>query len=280
MKPQTGKLAKGYSHEKFKVGNFTVYKYTTEDSRRQFVHKQYSWLEAIQKLFPQYAFEELHFINDTETGYSMNRIIPKEMTKDNAKDLVNIVKEFYGLQLNKFSKHISYQLPIKLTGGCWEILDPSLSFENYVSYLRSIVLKNPDIFSNFNWPLYETRMLQYKEYANNHLSFYHGDLTIDNILWDGSKYTLIDPNYKTDMWPSHLLDLSKLYQETRFDNPELFNEIKKEISIAFNFDAYLMSFLDLLEIGHYIRMIPYVLQFRDIFRIKNERLNIIYNNIF
>ena len=122
-------------------------------------------------------------------------------------------------------------------------------------------------------------MYKHEKFANKSLSFYHGDLTIDNILWDGTKYTLIDPNYKADIWGSYLLDLSKLYQETRFDKEELFRELQSQIKKKFAFSDTNMRFLDLLEISHYIRMMPYVRKFKDIYSLKQLRMQAIYKNI-
>jgi len=273
---------KGYSHEIFKIGSKYIYKYTNDESRKDFVKNQYHWMNGIKRKFPQYAFTHLFLVDEkTETGYSMSRIDTKEMTKDNVKDLVQIVLDIK-LPITEIHKVLPYHPAFHISSGndnSIDIRDKNLYFDAYVNYLKKIVLRNPDVFSDFDWELYEKEMYKHEKFANKSLSFYHGDLTIDNILWDGTKYTLIDPNYKADIWGSYLLDLSKLYQETRFDKEELFRELQSQIKKKFAFSDTNMRFLDLLEISHYIRMMPYVRKFKDIYSLKQLRMQAIYKNI-
>lgn len=248
----------GYSHEKFKTGDFYVYKYTSDENRHSFVQEQIIWLSRAQQLFPEYAFKHLYTMQKgSEFGYSMNRIDEKEMGCENANDLIKIVATIKD-SVNLDNETITH------------------SFVEYVNYLKDIVLSNPDIFSSFDWNKYESLLLKHTKFANDSYSYCHGDLTIDNILWDGEKYTLIDPNYKKNTWQSYLLDLSKLYQETRFDDSTLFIRLKEEMKERFNFTDDNMNLIDLLEISHYIRMIPYVIKYKDVFKEKLKRLNTLY----
>ena len=43
------------------------------------------------------------------------------------------------------------------------------------------------------------------------MSFYHGDLTLSNVIKRGYDLVLIDPNYKDD-YRSYILDLAKIRQ--------------------------------------------------------------------
>lgn len=43
-------------------------------------------------------------------------------------------------------------------------------------------------------------------------SWCHGDMTLSNIIWNGTDPILIDPSYKTGMWQSYLIDVGRLMQ--------------------------------------------------------------------
>ncbi|MCK9574631.1 MAG: hypothetical protein WC979_01860 [Candidatus Pacearchaeota archaeon] len=267
---------KGYSHEKFKIGSHTVYKYTNDIHRKQFVERQFYWLNIMKDKFPEYGFSHLYLISEIEeTGFSMNKIDAKPMNKNNAADLVRIARHIKLPASERFGANASMWLEQNMPTNFANGIPPKLTFEAYIEYLKKIVLRNPDLFEGFDWFAYEPLILKYSQFANSSLSYFHGDFTVDNILWDGEKYTLIDPNFKNDMWPSYLLDLSKLFQETRFSDMEFFNEIFNEIKTQFNFNNDKMNFIELLEIGHYIRMIPYVVKYPEVFKVKLERLQII-----
>lgn len=91
-------------------------------------------------------------------------------------------------------------------------------------------------------------------------SFYHGDLTLSNIILDREDtLVLIDPNYKTD-YCSYLLDLAKIRQSLH-DYEYIFGFSKNKNSIylsdfdeALKDDLYLVK---LLELTHWIRMYDY-----------------------
>jgi hypothetical protein len=265
-------LQKGYSHEKFKGNERTIYKYTNDEKRFEFVRNQYEWLNSIREKFPQYGIGELELIRSgNELGYSMSRVNTVPLTSINAADLIKISKDI-GLKPKELQVAFNgkYNVNIDMADG-FDAPAKFRTFEYYIKYLKDIVLKNPDLFHMLDWYKYEKQLTAYTNYANQEISFCHGDLTIDNILWDGSEYTLIDPNFKNDAWSSYLLDLSKLFQETRFDEPELFNSLVTQIELQFGMTGWHLSLLFLLEISHYIRMIPYVIKHEEVYKTKIEK---------
>lgn len=267
-------MKKGYSHEDFREGKYTVYKFTRSEKRFGFVLGQFEWLNAIKKVFPQYAFDKIQLIRSAdEIGYSMNKVKSVELTEVNANALIDIVKTI-ALSPDEVNRKFDgrYDIaPASIKTDSFDVDARFRTFAKYVNYLGDIVLKNPQVFYDFDWYKFESELFKFENFADKSISFYHGDMTIDNVLWDGNKYTLIDPNFKSDSWPSYLLDLSKLYQETRFDNKNLFHELKFNIQRKFNFGNAEMYFLELLEIGHYIRMMPYVQNFEEIYKLKYTR---------
>ncbi len=55
-------------------------------------------------------------------------------------------------------------------------------------------------------------------------SFSHGDLTLENIIVENNGgIVLIDPNFKTNLFQSYVLDLGKLLQSVHSDYHRLFN---------------------------------------------------------
>ena len=55
-------------------------------------------------------------------------------------------------------------------------------------------------------------------------SFSHGDLTLENVIMDnGGRLVMIDPNFKTDLFQSYILDFGKLLQSVNSDYHRVFN---------------------------------------------------------
>ena len=55
-------------------------------------------------------------------------------------------------------------------------------------------------------------------------SFAHGDLTLENLLIENDgRVVLIDPNFKSNLFQSYLLDLGKLMQSVHSDYHRVFN---------------------------------------------------------
>lgn len=260
-------IVKGYSHEKFKLGRTLLYKYSEDLDRRKFILNQYNWLKYCTTSLSDVAFRHLQLIIDkNETGIIMNYIKSISMSAKNAKDIVSIAGKIRNVDITNRYNGISFEFLSALD-------NKNYNLNNYIEYIKTIVFSNINIFSNLDWYTYEKTLQKFTKFANINTSFHHGDFTIDNILWDGKKYTLIDPNFKNTIYGSYLLDLSKLFQETRFSDIEFFDNICNEIKSQFSFNEQEMYFLYLLELSHYIRMIPYVIKYTDVYLLKYNRMN-------
>lgn len=91
-------------------------------------------------------------------------------------------------------------------------------------------------------------------------SFYHGDLTLSNIIKRGYDLVLIDPNYKDD-YRSYILDLAKIRQSLH-DYEYMFGfSGNKNSKLLPTFDSSIMpedkQLVQLMEITHWIRMYSY-----------------------
>ena len=62
---------------------------------------------------------------------------------------------------------------------------------------------------------YVDKLLLFSDYYNENKSFCHGDSAIDNFIFDGKDYYMIDPIYNPDLYSSWLLDVSKIMQSLK-----------------------------------------------------------------
>jgi hypothetical protein len=257
-------ILKGFSHEKFKQSDKHVFKYTNDPKRFDFVRNQYEWLRNAKSNMPEYGFVFLTLIQEHDLcGYGMNRILDSKNI-----EVSDVQKILQGVKLIKDLTEDS-------------MFNGDSDFYSYRNYIRKIILKNLDIFDFIDLEYYDNLLSQHTKFANSQISYCHGDLTTDNILKFGATNNLIfiDPNYRDDIWHSYLLDISKLYQETIFTNFKLFEEIKNQSQKLFNLTDEQMKFIDLLHISHYIRMIPYVQKYPELFKTKLARLRELYTLI-
>ena len=133
---------------------------------------------------------------------------------------------------------------------------------------------------------YLSELKKYENYYNSEISFCHGDLTLENIMFDGyDKIKIIDPNRPESLWSSWLLDISKLYQSIHLGYEDIFKNrsiYENDFNVVFKlFDdrkdllkiiekklKYNINAVLLLEISHYIRMIKYK-------QMKSDRIKVI-----
>lgn len=253
------KNIKGFSHENFKIADSHIFKFSTDPKRFDFVRQQYEWLKYAKEHISTYAFDYIELIQDEFVcGYAMERIQNSE--EINASDVENILE---GIKNIKDSCHTDFTLL-------------KTHFDTYRSYIRKIIIKNLDIFNFIDVEKYNECLMKYDSCANSHYSYCHGDLTTDNILKKDNRLIFIDSNYRPDLWQSYLLDIAKLYQETFFDAPLLFENIKNKAQRKFNLTQEEMNLIDLLHISHYIRMIPYVTKYPNIYKEKIKKLKELY----
>ena len=120
---------------------------------------------------------------------------------------------------------------------------------------------------NLKHHINNSNTLKIIKYINNHkwelsdrMSFYHGDLTLSNVIKRGYDLVLIDPNYKDD-YRSYILDLAKIRQSLH-DYEYMFGfSNTKNSNLLEYFDNLILpedrQFVKLMEITHWIRMYSY-----------------------
>lgn len=246
---------KGFSKEDFKFFENSILKYTQNFNRFDFVKKQYDWLKLSQKIIPENSFSYLKLIKFNDIcGYFMEFIKDEEPKNEN--DVLSILTAVKQLKNYDYMfEKISY-------------------FFTYINYIDKVINDNKDYFENFNIEKYIYLLSKYIKIADKNISFAHGDLTTDNIVKSKNKLILIDPNFRTDIWSSYLLDIAKLYQETFFTKHELQKQIEKNAKEIFNLNKDELMLINLLHISHYIRMIPYLKDKPEI--LKDRLVNLKY----
>lgn len=196
------------------------------DERKNFLLNQYLWMKTYDELTPKtFTFRDNYY----EMEYIHNK------SDKNYNDyILDIIKKVFFI---KDSNRISFK---------------ENKFNTYFEYIQDKI----KFTTGINSEVYLNELIKYEKYFNNEISCCHGDLTLDNIIINNdNKIYLIDSNFKYDIWQSWLLDVSKLYQKPRLE----FNESNSKI--ISQLDRYFIKergVILLLEISHYIRMIPYI----------------------
>lgn len=105
-------------------------------------------------------------------------------------------------------------------------------------------------------------------------SFCHGDLTLENMIFKSGIIYFIDPNMPEELYSSWILDIGKLYQSLHYSYEEHLNGQKLTInktelySILKNMLTDEEHYMALVcELIHYIRMIKYRTNYRDVSKI-------------
>ena len=93
------------------------------------------------------------------------------------------------------------------------------------------------------------------DYCNNHSSFMHGDLSLENIIQTDKGMFLIDPIYKEGQWSSYLLDISKMLHSYRKYHRMFEYEVFLNGWIKEGLDEYILR---LLEVSQWIRVLKYI----------------------
>lgn len=222
----------------YKDDNNIVYKVTKNKKRVPFIEKQYKDLLKIK----EYVFKDINVIdipiiensignsmigNDECFGYKMKFI--HTVNKD--KNFDNII-DIYFNTIKKFKPYTEEQY----------------NFNNYIAYVNNIIKKfedYPEIYNDYFQ--YFNNFAKLKEsYFTERVSMCHGDLSIENILYDGNKIYLIDSNLKDNFWQSYLLDVTKIIQYYSLDNLHTIKNNSKELN-------FLLS-------THFLRALPYALE--------------------
>jgi len=280
------KILKGGSFATIRLDESSqlVYKFAQLSNLSAFsqLKDQYVWMKFHNKYTPQIisdGFESGNYFYAMKfvDGESLNTCI----TEKNIEKLISVV------DLIKSEQHF---------------INPAKSFEIYINRLKSHIsnlrqytqfnlMMSNDYFlvdgikiKNIDFIKYFELLQKNIPYFNDNSSVCHGDFTLENIFLKNDEILLIDSNYILGGWNSFLLDLSKLYQSLHFFYEESFNNenfsmvqdketvINIGVSSATKINAYnflksklndIHSYLLLLEISHYIRMLIYKLKISD-----------------
>lgn len=234
------------------------------------------WYTVINHLQPKYfnVPQIKHVIGDTlaleyidnksdENGISIFSGSPKE-NYETVKRLVDIIHDI---------KSLSY-------------FHTKYPAEDYFTYVKNIMVKynykySTDIVNLFN-TLLNNSIGDTTAFLNRCQSLCHGDFSIDNIILSATndQYYIIDPNFKFESWNSWLLDVSKCVASLRrFGHiGKIDNFIKCSFDKFYN-DIFTLEFYNesgytystlfkyiilVLEISHWVRMLPYVTDTSDI----------------
>lgn len=228
------------------------------------------WYTIINHLTPKYfnVPQIRHVIGDTlaleyidnksdENGISIFNATPHE-NHETIKRLVDII---YDIKTLSFF-HTKYPA------------------EDYFDYVKKIMLKynykhSNDIVNLFN-TLLNNSIGDTMGFLNKCQSLCHGDFSIDNIILSSvnDQLYIIDPNFKFESWNSWLLDVSKCVASLRrFGHSGKIDNIIKSSYDKFANDIFTLEFYNttkytyysfyryiilILEISHWIRMLPYV----------------------
>ena len=156
-------------------------------------------------------------------------------------DYINDIKEnkFYSI-LPHLKKTINEYKSSRIGSKDWR---------GYVSRVKKHIEKN-NLPSNILKKLINIEKIMVAE-----SSFSHGDLTLENIIYDGSFY-LIDSIFNKQLYSSYLIDISKMLYSLKSNNMiEEYNYLMYYYIEENDFDAY---FLTLLESTHWIRVYSYL----------------------
>lgn len=126
-------------------------------------------------------------------------------------------------------------------------------FETYIYRIKQHLMSFTENHDNII-----TELESYSDIMNQHKSFSHGDLSIDNIILTADSSVLIDPNSPMHLYSSYLLDITKftvsLIRFGKDDSRCTRSEIMQKSIDLFGITRDLFI---LLEITHFIRMRKY-----------------------
>ena len=234
----------GISGQKLLFGRDRVFKYVDDKSKIPGLKSQYEYLS---NEIPLYGMPGLQWIESGgKYGFTMSKL-NDDIELRHIKQMVQYVKH-----IKDWNPHTVKTIEqLKISDFV------NIDFWGYIEYVMDIIYSNPNLFKKFDEVKFNEMLDKYGVYCVNETSYYHGDFTIHNILiYDNDNIVPIDSNFKgLSLWGSYLLDLSKMFQDVHLVDNEMYGEILKEISIQF--PDVKLELLYLLELTHYIRMIPY-----------------------
>lgn len=239
----------GLSGQSLEFGKDLVFKYVTDKSKIKNLKSQYNYLERDERIFGLKWIE-----SGGKYGFVMDRLSDDIKLKH-----IPLMVDY----INK-NRENTYKQPGEYIPNNLFVSDPMImpilfqpTYNSYVDYVMNIIYSNISLFDKFYYEYFKSMLIELEDQCTESTSYYHGDFTIHNMLIrvDGILVP-IDSNFKEgDMWGSYLLDLSKMFQDVHLINNDMYDEMVLHISLTFpDMD---LKLLHLLELTHYIRMLPY-----------------------
>lgn len=191
------------------------------------------------------SFNKFKFQGNLFDGYKMKYIKQTEFIND--ENIHDLIKSY-------FQHCLPYQDKILFN-----------SIDHYFKYLiSSVIPKLSKDHSNETLSFWLSILFSYyeeKEYSSfAQPTWYHGDLTTDNILYNNDVYYLIDFNQKLGMWGNMSLDISKILQNFVLGNNQkrIDEKIDQIITGYETKDVYhFKKFIIILIFSHLLRALPY-----------------------
>ncbi|HDY90180.1 MAG TPA: hypothetical protein ENH82_18930 [bacterium] len=183
------------------------------------------------------------------------------------------------LKSNGRSFKINYIIDTIRTFSLTDLVS-GVEFSNYIERISSHCNHHNDYHDVI------TLLVEQEDYFNNHRSFMHGDLSIENIIVTDSGTFLIDPLWSEDQYSSYLLDISKMLCSFRihkriFEYQAFLNEWAISKGNMINENAlFTLKKLLILELSHFIRILKYAPENikKDIVKCINDLFDDIRNN--
>lgn len=127
---------------------------------------------------------------------------------------------------------------------------PTISTASFDSYILRCE-KHLNNIKELNKTEILSLMKKYQSEFEKHISFSHGDLTVNNIICKDNKIYLIDPNYSETLFSSYVLDIGKLLHSFRRYNRML------EYETLLNYYKDIKEICLVAELTHWIRIYKY-----------------------
>jgi hypothetical protein len=253
----------GYTSEKFRVTGESIYKYTENPVRKEFLQSQMNHLLAISQVLPENTPHSIIWVeNEKEWGYRMEYIADASRVSD-----AQIVKVFDAM-ISCSKIYPSDSIP---------------GIDTFLDYLTDVLEKNSHAYTKDDLRIVKTRylnkLLENKKELDSRKSSSHGDFTMENILVSADRLVLIDCIKKDGMWTSWLLDAAKFYQNIYFkDTPKTFS-FSRVLLDKMGSSSVIGHLIFLLMISNYIRMFPYIEAQPEIFKARYSEFQMLIEQL-
>jgi len=253
----------GYTSEKFRITDNTIYKYSEDPERKDFLLSQMNHLLSISRVLPENVPGNIQWLeSETEWGYQMEYIQDAtRLTNYHLDKVVNCLSACSRINAATF-------IP---------------DFNTFYNYIVTVIQKNKKVYQAPEYKIlldsYLKELEKNEEFFNQEKSSSHGDFTIENMLVSGDRIILIDCIKKDNLWTSWILDAAKFYQNIYFRDTTMTFTFSQKLLNANLANYRINRLIFLLMITNYIRMFPYIKDKKEIFKERYEEFQILINNL-